>query len=421
MRRIIPLTAEPEQPPELFTPAFCPNPHCREHYRDRPTLSPTAGTGSSPVRPEERAPREAEDAASPAAHSAARRWFYRHGSYETAAFGTVPRYRCRSCRRGFSRQSFRLDYYAKRVLCYRSVLQQVVSCSSTRDLTRREGCTTGSVANRIERLARQAAAVHADTLAQLSLSEAVVIDGFENFAVSKYFPNNITLLAGAGSEFLYGCDYRTIRRSGRMSEQQKERRDELEERFRADRAGLRRAFAALVDGALRIACDGKPLLLRTDCHKEYRRAIARDAHFSALCETGRLLHELTHSREPRTGANPLFAANYLDRQLRKDLKECVRRTVCFGRNVANVMQRMLIYRMYHNHYKGWRHRQPRPTHGSVAGLDERWVQRRLSGVFEWREFLSRSAPGPEDLQVWLRRLPTPLKRGAEYLPKFALA
>ncbi|TVR02178.1 MAG: hypothetical protein EA403_09385 [Spirochaetaceae bacterium] len=137
--------------------------------------------------------------------------------------------------------------------------------------------------------------------------------------------------------------------------------------------------------------------------------------------SGRILHECTSSRQARTAANPLFVANYFDRQLRKDLKECVRHTVCFGRNVNNVMQRMLLYRLYHNHYKAYRHRRPTERHESWAGIDGAWVDERLARLYRWRPFLSRTEPIETDRQVWLRKLVTPLGKDREYLPKFALA
>ncbi|TVR05059.1 MAG: hypothetical protein EA403_03595, partial [Spirochaetaceae bacterium] len=171
-----------EDTPDTFEPPFCLNPKCRYHCE-----------------------RAAGKAAVP--------WFYRHGSYHTEAFGEVPRFRCRHCGRGCSRQSFRLDYYAKRVLDYRELLRQLVSCGSTRDMSRAFCATTSTVANRIERLARAAAALHAGVLQRIGVGEPLVIDGFQNFALSKYFPNNINVLIGQHSGLLYDCDYRTIRRS----------------------------------------------------------------------------------------------------------------------------------------------------------------------------------------------------------------
>lgn len=380
-----------------FLPEFCPNPACSAHTRDR---EPDGGHRT-----------DGPDRA---------RWYDRHGSYQTAAFGQVPRFRCRCCRRGFSRQSFRLDYYAKRVIDYRELLRQLVSCGSTRDMARGGGCSTSTVANRIERLARGAAALHAEVLLSLQTDEPFVIDGFQNFAVSKYFPNNINILVGDQSGLLYDCDYRTIRRSGTMREAQKRRREALEVHYRADPQALKAGFRCLLDTIVRIWPHRRPIRLHSDCKKDYTRAIDTDAHYRSLTETGWIAHQRTLSTVARTRHNRLFVVNYLDRQLRKDLKECVRHTVCFARNVCNLMQRLLLYRLYHNHFKAFRHRMPDHTHAAMAGIDERWVDHKLSRLFDWRQFMSRSVITETDRSVWLRQLTTPLKSAAEYLPAFAL-
>ncbi|TVQ96185.1 MAG: hypothetical protein EA403_16785 [Spirochaetaceae bacterium] len=397
--------------PHTFVPPFCLNPNCRYHSE------PAAGRSAPP-------------------------WFYRHGRYHTAAFSFVPRFRCRHCGRGCSRQSFRLDYYAKRILDYRELLRQLVSCGSTRDMARATASTTSTVANRIERLARGAAALHAGVLQRVGVAEPLVIDGFQNFAVSKYYPNNINLLVGQHSGLLYDCDYRTIRRSGRMSERQKRRREQLEEHFRAPSNALVEGFRTLVDSAMRVrshlhhcpegesSVRGAPadtseaikaLLLLTDEKNEYKRALFGDTHYRLLTASRMIRHERTLSTEARTAENPLFVVNYFDRQLRKDLKECVRHTVCFGRNVSNVMQRMLLYRLYHNHYKAYRHRRPHERHEIRAGVDGAWIDVELERLYERRPFLSRTPPIETDRLVWLRQLVTPLGRDREYLPKFALA
>ena len=415
MRSITHSAPVQQEPPHTFVPPFCLNPKCPFHSEH------TVARAACP-------------------------WFYRHGSYHTEAFAAVPRFRCRHCGRGCSRQSFRLDYYAKRVLDYRELLRQLVSCGSTRDMSRAFCATTSTVANRIERLARGAAALHAGVLQRVGVAEAMVIDGFQNFAVSKYFPNNINVLMGQYSGLLYDCDYRTIRRSGRMSERQRERREQLEECFRAPSKALVEGFRTLVDSALRVrshlhrgpdegsaaepAGSGaltqssealSSLRLLTDEKSEYKRALSGDPHYRRLSEAHIIAHECTLSTEARTAANPLFVVNYFDRQLRKDLKECVRHTVCFGRNVNNVMQRMLLYRLYHNHYKAYRHRRKNERHESRAGIDEAWIEGQLARLYEWRPFFSRTPPIETDRLVWLRQLDTPLGKEHEYLPKFALA
>jgi hypothetical protein len=77
----------------------------------------------------------------------------------------------------------------------------------------------------------------------------LVSDGFESFCRSQLFPHAIHLLCGARSQYLFVADYATLRRKGRMTEEQKRMREALEklcrindpvalERTHADEAGI---------------------------------------------------------------------------------------------------------------------------------------------------------------------------------------
>ena len=88
------------------------------------------------------------------------------------------------------------------------------------------------------RLARQAIAVHAWLTVDSVLGEPVVVDGLVSYWVSQYVPNEFTVLLGARSRFLYSYSACSKRRSGRMTDHQRRRRAELEQRFRADPQAL---------------------------------------------------------------------------------------------------------------------------------------------------------------------------------------
>ena len=118
-----------------------------------------------------------------------------------------------------------------------------------------------------------------------------------------------------------------------------------------------------------------------------------------------------------------FPVNYIDRQLRKDLANHVRETVCFTRKVNNGMERLMIYVLYHNHCKDYREGNPRYrgiTHAEMAGLEKKRQDLALRQVFTRRKFLSLETVTGEYLKVWKRELVTPLREGREYLPQYAL-
>lgn len=376
-------------------PLFCPNPLCNFHTLDQ--------------LPSEQ------------------RWYRKNGYYPTDAFGPVQRYKCLYCSKGFSDQTFSLDYYAKRKISYRRILNHLISTSSIRDMAREFHASTESVQNRIDRLARQCIAAHGRLIDKVRLWEDLAADGFESFTLSQFFPCSIHLLAGSTSQYIYFTNYVTMRRKGRMTEKQKEQRESLEKRYRADKKGIQKGFRELINAAIALWKRGilEYLVLHTDEKPDYFRAIHRGSDAEELIQEGKWLHTWTNSKEVRTGSNPLFAVNYLDRQIRKDLCEHVRETVCFGRNVSECMSRIAVYLWYHNYKKPFRINGMGKylRHAELAGLTRREINGALKGVMSVRRFLSLEPVEPALKRVWLKDLETPLwgKGSGRYVPKYIAA
>ena len=186
----------------MTKPRFCPNPGCTYHHQEN-------------ISQGDKSP-----------------WYHKYGYYTCKVNRKVQRFICCSCGRQFSTQTFSLDYMVKKKIPYKRLFEQLNSGSGIRFLSRTFGVTDKVIVNRISRLARQAVGLNAKLRSCLSLTEDVAADGFESFTVSQYFPNNIHLLVGKESQYLYGADYAHIRRKGRMREEQKGKRKELEMRFR---------------------------------------------------------------------------------------------------------------------------------------------------------------------------------------------
>ena len=345
------------------------------------------------------------------------------GSYETATFGTVPRFRCLRCGHTFSTQTFSVDYYAKRRVDYQDLMLRLAACSSLRAIGRAISASTDSVSNRISRAARQAAAAQSRLSRFRHPNEDLAADGFESFCVSQYFPNNIQLAVGSESQFVYAADHATIRRKGRMTEKQKHRREALERLFKAAPTAIERSFERIAQAAVRVLGEGQrpSMTLWTDEHRAYPRGIGDSECASALRELGRLVHRTVSSRLARTRANPLFPVNYLDREIRKDLHEHVRETVCFGRNVNRQMERLALYLFYHNFLKEHRTRWRGVSHAMVAGYESWEIEKELTGVWKRRSMLSLTTLEADQEDTWRRSRRTPLRSGRDYLPKYAVA
>ena len=361
----------------MKSPPFCPNASCSNH------LSPPQS-----------------------------RWFWKAGHYSSKVSGKVQRFLCLNCSHRFSTQSFSIDYYVKRTIDYHLIDTQLRSTGSIRDISRDLSVSTATVINRISRLAHNALAVHTTLCGISGHQEELVADGFESYCVSQYFPNNITLLAGKQSQYLYFANYCTLRRKGRMTDEQKHRRARLEQRWRADSQAVRKAFDEVVHH-IRCRCDAA--VLYTDEKSEYVRSLRASKAGTSIS------HVRIRSTLPRTVGNHLFSVNYLDREIRKDCANHVRETVCFSRDVNNCMERFWVYMVYHNYRKRYRirHGETR-THAEVAGIDGGAVRSVLRGYYTRRSFLSKTGLTGSMKRLWRRQLDTPLA-GVGHLPKHLAA
>ncbi len=345
------------------------------------------------------------------------RWYVALGHYHTKCFGDVPRYRCKACGRIFSAQTFSINYFAKKDLSYAHLERLLASSMSQRALARHFMVSLGTIANRIGRLSRQTLALHHRLCPQAHPSEPVCIDGFVSFDHSQYFPNNCTIAISAQSQYILALTHATLRRSGRQTEAQRRRARALYRHTTFEPRALQRSFTDMLDELSRIrpATIFRPLLLITDEKVEYARAL--NAHASRM-----YAHHLTvNSRRPRTGTNPLFASNYLDRELRKDLAEHRRETVCCARNVANMLERLIVYTGWHNYVKPYRIGKGTNnlSHAEMAGIPKTLIQKERQKLFQERAFLSRLNLSALEKRLWLRGFATPLKKAPEVLPAFA--
>jgi hypothetical protein len=161
--------------------------------------------------------------------------------------------------------------------------------------------------------------------------------------------------------------------------------------------------------------------LHTDEHPIYQQMI--DAWNQRAEVPVRIKHHRTSSEEPRTTQNALFAVNYFDRLIRKDLPNHRRETICYARNDRNLLSRFVYYMVTHNFYKPYRisskAKQMATTHAERAmGKTEK--QNEWTRKFHECRFFRSFVEMPKYFEdVWFRRTSTPLKLGKDPVPAFA--
>jgi len=341
----------------------------------------------------------------------------------TKVSGTVVRFKCLACGKTFSEQTFRLDYYVKKKLSYQRIFEHITNCGGLRATARIMGVTHPAISNRLGRLARQGMALQAELLSGFTPGEDLVTDGFESFVHDQYQPNNIHLLVGKNSQFLFTYDLSHLKRKGRMTDFQKAERERRERENIRERRSISQSFGEIATVVEEYAQrrGGEMFCLYSDKKNEYAQVLAKSKVLRKLSERG-LFHHLTISSElKRTLHNPLFAVNYYDRELRKDNADHVRETVRFSRNVNNALERIAVYQLYHNFFKPYRVADTELknfTHAEMAGIPREWIQQSLEEIFTMRKFFSHVKLNWSQMLVWSRLTGNVDRFDGVYFPEY---
>ncbi len=345
-------TTAPQAPP------FCPSIHCRFHHLPGPHW-PVFRTGFySRLCPPRR----------------------------------VQRYRCGHCGRSFSDQTFRTTYWLKRPDLLAPVFHRLLGCSAFRQIAREFRASPSTIQLLASRLGRHCLLFHQLHRPREPFTEPIVLDGFQSFEFSQFYPTWFHLVAGKSSHFLYGFTDSELRRSGRMTERQKRRRAELE---RGLGKPSPRAIELDVTALLQLVAPApQALVLHTDDHSDYPRALQRLRHLSVS-------HRITPGRDPRTANNPLFAVNLMDLLIRHCGANHKRETIAFSKRRQSAAERLWIFTVWRNYMKSLSERKRDATPAMRLGVMERPLGDRE--VLAHRLFPSH-IPLPAPWESYYRRL-----------------
>jgi hypothetical protein len=261
------------------------------------------------------------------------------------------------------------------------------------------------------------------------IHESLVIDGFETFEYSQYFPFHLNLAVGAESWFLHHFTDSPLRRKGTMTPEQKTRRGELERTLgRPDPQAIELGMAELVRVISRRWKPGRrdtnlpvppgPIqerLLHSDDHPAYRRSLRR---LEVEGVVG-IRHVVTSSTERRTTSNPLFPVNLADLLLRHGQANHRRETIAFSKRRQGALERLAVFTVWRNAIKRRREKRGGETAAMAAGMLDRplsWAE-----VFRRRRFPRRRLlPGAWWGYYW-RKVKTPVlgPRQTEHQAKYA--
>lgn len=322
-------------------------------------------------------------------HSISEGWRFRKaGFYERIANPRkIQRYRCTHCRRYFSDQTFSVTYWLKRPELLAPVFEATLSGTGHRQLARFRDCSPSTVMHQVARLGRHCLLAHQYLRPKDPPRSSTVIDGFESFEFSQFFPMHINIAVDSEAHFIYAFTDAPLRRKGRTTARQKNKRAQLEAQFgRPDPKAIEKSVAELVR---LVAPEGGAVTIHSDDHPAYKRAFRR-------VEALEITHRTTSSKAARTAGNPLFPVNRVDLWARHNGANHKRETIAFSKRRQGALYRAAIFAVWRNYVKSVSERRRDAPPGVAVGAIRRAMT--VSEVLQLRRFPWRS-----ELTGWLER------------------
>jgi transposase-like protein len=322
----------------VFTPIRCPHTDCRAHRR------PVAG------------------------------FFVRDGFYHPLCRShPVPRFRCRLCGRGFSRQTFRADRRQKKPFINAACLDLMVACVGLRQAARVLRVARRTVERRFAWLGRHAADFQANRLATARIRGPFQLDELETFEANRYQPVTVPVLIERSSRFIVATAVGPLRRKGRLTPQQRFRRAAHEARHGRRPSQSRAAVRVVLSRLHRIAPAG--VILESDEKPLYGR-LGKDL-------LGNRFIWRTHSASARRDRrNPLFPINHTNARLRHFLARLRRRTWCVTKKRDWLQAHLCIAALWSNFCRGITNRTGTTPAQALSVAPRRY---RPEEVLAWRQ------------------------------------
>ena len=335
--------------------------------------------------------RDCPQHAAPGAH-----FYTRHGSYIAKIRPRpIPRFRCRTCQRSFSRQTFRHDYRDHKPHLNVRVIQELTSGVGYRQTARIVGLTRRNLINKARKIQRTAQLLDQNLLQSAGdLDRAhpsgrtldIQFDEFETYETRRNTrPLTIAVVIERESRLILGSSAAPIRPRGKMTERRTAAIAHEEARF-----GRRRnRSAAVCRYTLRRAAKVRPsarlVILGTDEKTSY------PGYAVEAFKGRRLVHHQTPSVDPRGHGTPLFAINHTEAMLR-DLTGRLRRESWL---VSKLRKYLNLHLGLYAAWRNWvrpRFNRDRCSPGQLAGFSARRLE--PSELVGWRQDWAGRSPCP---------------------------
>ena len=267
----------------MFQPPRCPNRRCSQHRQPR------------------------------------RNFFRRHGYYRALCRPRpIPRFRCKFCRRTFSRQTFRMDYRDHRPDLNRRLFTLLASGVGLRQASRNLGLSRKCTDLKARKIGRHLRRLNINLREELPNGSTLQFDELETYEGKRNTrPLSVPVLIERSSRFILWAESAPIRPRGKMSPERRRAiaaEDAVSPRKDLSRRSIRRALKRGAEVATKL-----DLVAFESDEKSSYPGLAKEAFGKE-----RLVHATTNSRLARMTWNPLFPINHTEAMAR-DLMGRLRR------------------------------------------------------------------------------------------------
>ncbi len=314
------------------------------------------------------------------------RFFVRYGYYKPRCRRwPVPRFRCRSCGRTFSRQTFRHDYRDKRPECNVPLFKLLTSGCGLRQAGRQLELDVHSVQRKFRKIARTCRWLHRNLCWRLPAGRTFVFDEEETYEKASIKPLTLPILIDRDTYFMVATMVGPIRRLAPSGTGRRRQQESLERRNGRRRDRSRRSVQAVLT-ELRSRVDGGAVHLLSDEKAMYSRLIRIVFRDGAT-------HDTTPSTQARGTFNPLFPIN-LTLAMSRDNCGRLRRDSWLVTEKRRCLQfQMCMFVVYRNYVRDrHNHDAPGDTPAVLLGLVDRAL--RADEVLRWRQDWRRSSCHP---------------------------
>ena len=335
----------------MFRPPRCPHRTCRQHKKPDRDFYVCFGTYHPKCRPQ-----------------------------------PVQRYRCNTCRRTFSRQTFRADYRDRRPDLNQQLFLYMGTGIGLRQTARNLGLSLRATEQKFRKIARHLRRLNLNLRGQLSPGAILQFDELETFESRRNTrPLSVPILIERETRYIVWAEAAPIRPRGKMTKARKRAIREEEHRFGPRKDLSARSVRRTLTRGAELA-QGLPFVLFQSDEKSTYPRLAREAF-----GVSRVLHVRTNSKVARMSWNPLFPINHTEAMARDSMSRLRRESWLASKKRRYLDLALQMWMAYRNLVRR-RFNRDEESPAQMLGFSDRRL--RPGDLLSWRQDWGRGSIHP---------------------------